>query len=237
MLFPVKDQGPRKPLGSGAESPAPGKVTTTVGLGVKAAAPRPPLKSNPEHTEPGGYQIPTKPLAPRAPSASFTSPAEKPGGLTEADVRILALAIAKEATKPLEDQIKSLEARLASAERTLDRTERTLGADGSGGHPAVVPAPTPAPAAVAFVPPPVVPAPAPAPAALVVPKAPASEPKAIEPTPRPAPKLSLDDVHLSSDELGMFDGSKRKNRIAAVFVLVVLLMAGGLVAAMIVSRS
>jgi len=198
------------------------------------------MKSSPEHTEPGGYQVPTKPMAPRAPSASVTSVTERPGGLSEGDVRTLAQAVLKEALRPLEDQIKNLEARLASAERSLDRTERTLGADGSGGHAAFV---APAPAA------PAVPAPVayalPAPVVAEAPKPPPSEPKAVAPAARPAlapvltpaPKLSLDDVHLSSDELGMFDAGKRKARIATVFILVLLLGAGGLVAAMIVSRS
>lgn len=233
MLIRVKDQGPRKPLGSASgDSPAPGKVTSTAGLGAKGTAPRPPMKSSPEHTEPGGYQLPSKAIAPRAPSASVTSVTERPGGLSEGDVRTLAQAVLKEALRPLEEQIRALEARLVSTERALDRTERTLeSADASGGHAAVVAPP-------AFVPPPVayaLPA-APVVAAAPIPKAPASEPRAIEPVRLP-PKLSFDDVHLSSDELGMFDAGKRKARIATVFILVLLLGAGGLVAAMIVSRS
>lgn len=191
------------------ESPAPGKVATTAGLVPKG-------------------------VAPRAPSASVTSVTERPGGLSEGDVRTLAQAVAKDLMRPLETQLRSLEERLARIERNLDRTERNLESTDPAGVPAaVLPATPPLFPALAVAAP--TPAPSePKPAAVAL--APASAPKAIE-VRRPAPKLSLDDVHLSSEELGMFDAGKRKKRIAFVFVFVLLLAGGGLIAAMIVSRS
>jgi len=238
MLVGVKDQGPRAPTRSAAESPAPGKVAATTGLAAKGVAPRVPsaVKSTSENTEPGGYQI-AKGVAPRAPSASVTSATERPNGLSEGDVRVLAQAIAKELLRPLEQSLAGLEDRIARLERTLDRTERSLGpADASGPVQALVaPVAVPVPAAFTPMAPAVVTKPPianPPPANLDEP------PRAARVEPRPFPKpIALDDVHLSSAELGMFDSAKRMRRIATFFVLLLLLAGGGLVTAMIVSRS
>lgn len=228
------------------ESPLPGKVSAGAQMPSKGGvSPRAPMKSNPEHTEPGGYQLP-RGVAPRAPSASVTSVTERPGGLSEGDVRMLAQAVARELTKPLEDHVRALESRIASLEAKLDRTERTLESTDPGGVPAVAapaPAPAPAPVASAFVPVPV-PAPllaaTPAPSPVVAAPSPAPAPVAPKPAAlAPAPKVDpwAADVHLSSDELGMFDAGKRRSRIAVTLVLVVLTIGGALVAAMVASRS
>lgn len=224
------------------ESPLPGKVSAGAQMPSKGGvAPRAPMKSNPEHTEPGGYQLP-RGVAPRAPSASVTSVTERPGGLSEGDVRMLAQAVARELTKPLEDHVRVLESRIASLEAKLDRTERTLESTDPGGVPAVA-APAPVAAASAFVP---VPVPAPLLAATPAPSpvlaAPSPAPAPVAPKPAalaPAPKIDpwAADVHLSSDELGMFDAGKRRSRIAITLVLVVLTIGGALVAAMVASRS
>ncbi len=256
----VKEQGP-KPLvrTSSAESPAPGKVSATAGLASKGVAPRgvSPVRVGPaahpapnlEITEPAGYVLP-KGTAPRAPLPSLSSTTERhPGapGLTDADVHAVAQAVARELIKPLEVQLRSLEARLARAELTLDRTERTLeSADASGGLPAVTPAartaaPAPAvpsPLLAAPIPTPVTkssPAPA-SPAPTYALPAPAVVTKAAEPR-WTTKALAAPEVQLSSDELGMFDSGKRMRRIATVMVMVVLLAAGLLVGAMVVSRS
>ena len=229
MLDWVKDQGPRSPTRSAAESPTPGKVAATTGLATKGVGPRVPsaVKSTSENTEPGGYQI-AKGVAPRAPSASVTSATERPNGLSEGDVRMLAQAIAKELLKPLEHSLAGLEERIARLERTQDRTERSL---------------EPVQSLVAAIPIPAAFTPM-APVVVVKPPITNPPPANLEPAPRarveprPLPKpIALDDVHLSSAELGMFDSAKRMRRIATFFVLLLLLAGGGLVTAMIVSRS
>jgi hypothetical protein len=232
MLGWVKDQGPRSPTHSAAESPTPGKVAATSGLAPKGVAPRAPsaAKSTSENTEPGGYQS-AKGVAPRAPSA------DRPNGVSEGDVRTLAQAIAKELLKPIEHSLAGLEVRIAQLERTLDRTERALdSADASGQVQALVAPVIPVPAVFTPVAPVVAVKP---PIANPPPKnldEPAPRARVLEPRPLPKP-IALDDVHLSSDELGMFDSAKRMRRIATFFVLLLLLAGGGLVTAMIVSRS
>jgi hypothetical protein len=152
---------------------------------------------------------------------------------------MLAQAVARELTKPLEDHVRALESRIASLEAKLDRTERTLESTDPAGVPAVsapapvpayIPVPVPAPLLAATpAPSPVVTAPSPAPAPV------APKPAALAPAPKLDPWAA--DVHLSSDELGMFDAGKRRSRIAATLVLVVLVIGGALVAAMVASRS
>lgn len=180
-------------------------------------------------------------VTPRAPSVGSVPSRSETGGLAEGDVRTLALAVAKELLGPLEARIAELEARLAKAEAAprIFSAESAPATVPDVASRAAVPVAFP-PLTVAAV------AAAPATALAVVPGAPASGPKlsaedaapkakVVEPQPKPKPLVL--ETPLSSDELAMFDGSKRKRRIGFFLVFLLLVGAGALITAMVVSRS
>lgn len=224
------------------ETPAPGKVGGTSQLASKGIAPRPPSPSKSDATDPA-MPLPVKPaVTPRAPSVASSPSRGEMGSLAEGDVRTLALAVAKELVLPLEARIAELETRLAKAEAA----PRIFSAESA---PATVPD-VAARAAVPVAFPPLavaaVASAAPVTALAVAPAAPASGPKLptedapkakaeIEPKPKPKPLVL--ETPLSSDELAMFDGAKRKKRIGFFLVFLLLLGAGALITAMVVSRS
>lgn len=225
------------------ETPAPGKVGGTSQLASKGIAPRPPSPSKSDATDPA-MPLPVKPaVTPRAPSVASSPSRGEMGSLAEGDVRTLALAVAKELVLPLEARIAELEARLAKAEAA----PRIFSAESA---PATVPD-VAARAAVPVAFPPLAVAAiatsaAPATALAVAPAAPASGPKLpaedtpkakAEIEPKPKPKPIVLETPLSSDELAMFDGAKRKKRIGFFLVFLLLLGAGALITAMVVSRS
>ncbi len=226
---------------SSGETPAPGKVGGTSQLASKGIAPRPPSPSKSDATDPA-MPLPVKPaVTPRAPSVASSPSRGEMGGLVEGDVRTLALAVAKELVLPLEARIAELEARLAKAEAA----PRIFSAESA---PATVPD-VAARAAVPVAFPPLAVAAiatsaAPATALAVAPAAPASGPKLpaedapkAKAEPKPKPKPIVLETPLSSDELAMFDGAKRKKRIGFFLVFLLLLGAGALITAMVVSRS
>ena len=228
---------------SSGETPAPGKVGGTSQLAAKGIAPRPPSPSKSDATDPA-MPMPVKPaVTPRAPSVASSPSRGEMGSLVEGDVRTLALAVAKELVLPLEARIAELEARLAKAEAA----PRIFSAESA---PATVPD-VAARAAVPVAFPPLAVAAiatsaAPVTALAVAPAAPASGPKLAaedapkakaEIEPKPKPKPIVLETPLSSDELAMFDGAKRKKRIGFFLVFLLLLGAGALITAMVVSRS
>jgi ribonuclease E len=226
------------------ETPAPGKVGGTSQLAAKGIAPRPPSPSKSDATDPA-MPMPVKPaVTPRAPSVASSPSRGEMGSLVEGDVRTLALAVAKELVLPLEARIAELEARLAKAEAA----PRIYSAESA---PATVPD-VAARAAVPVAFPPLAVAAiatsaAPVTALAVAPAAPTSGPKLpaedaapkakAEIEPKPKPKPIVLETPLSSDELAMFDGAKRKKRIGFFLVFLLLLGAGALITAMVVSRS
>lgn len=223
---------------SSGETPAPGKVGGTGQLAAKGIAPRPASPSKSDATDPA-MPLPVKhAVTPRAPSVGSVPSRSETGGLAEGDVRTLALAVAKELLGPLEARIAELEARLAKAEAA----PRIFSAESA---PATVPDVT-SRAAVPVAFPPLAVAAIPSTALAIAPVAPASGPKlsaedtapkakVVEPQPKPKPLVL--ETPLSSDELAMFDGSKRKRRIGFFLVFLLLVGAGALITAMVVSRS
>jgi hypothetical protein len=230
---------------SSGETPGPGKVGGTGQLAAKGIAPRPPSPSKSDATDPA-MPLPVKhAVTPRAPSVGSAPSRSEMGGFTEGDVRTLALAVAKELLGPLEARIAELEARLAKTEAA----PRIFSAESA---PATVPD-VAARAAVPVVFPPLAVAAAapaiPATALAVAPVATASGPKLAvdeqapkakalaEVAPKATPKPFEMETTLSADELAMFDGAKRKRRIAFFLVFLLLVGAGALITAMVLSRS